>query len=268
METGRSRLVDYRTRDGVARITLNNPPLNCFTFELMHELDGAILQARFDDGVHALVLCGEGERAFSAGDDVRMLQAAAPGFRDAFFLHASETLDRLERTPKLVVAALNGHAIGSGLELALAADLRVARRGAGQVGLPELRLGLIPGLGGVRRLAALVGSGRAAAMMLGGALTTFEEARGLGLVNEVWEAASAGEFVERALAYARGFGPPQRSPAAVAAIKRSLAAGREASPEAARALEQSLQQALLRGADAAEGLRAFLEKREPGFGGS
>jgi enoyl-CoA hydratase len=225
METNRSRLVDYRAKDGVAVIELCNPPMNSLTFEMMHELDEAILRARFDDAVHALVLSAAGERVFCAGIDLRMLRAVAPGFRHAFLLHANETLDRLEHTPKLVIAALHGHAVGGGLELALAADLRIARKGAGRIGLPEVKLGLMPGLGGTRRLARLVNPSRAIELMVTGELMTFEEAHRLGLVNEVWEAASGGDFMEKVLHHARSFGPPQRAAKAVGNIKRAVQGG-------------------------------------------
>ena len=267
METNRSRLVDYRAQDGVAVIELCNPPMNCFTFEMMHELDEAILRARFDEAVHAIVLRGEGDRVFCAGGDIRMLHAVAPAFRYAFLLHASETLARLEHTPKLVIAALNGHTVGGGMEIALAADLRIARKGAGRIGLPEVKLGLMPGLGGTRRLARLVNPSRAIELMATGELMTFEEAQRLGLVNEVWEAASAADFLEKVLQHARSFGPPHRAAKAVAHIKRAVQSGAGMSAEAAQALERELEQLLFQTEDAREGLGAYLGKRAPEFRG-
>jgi len=267
MDAGRSRLVDYRVLDGVALIELRNPPMNCFTFEMMHELDEAILQARFDDAVHAIVLRGAGERAFCAGGDLRMLNAVSPGFRHALLLHAAETLDRLEHTPKLVIAALNGHAVGGGLELALAADLRIARAGAGKTGMPEVKLGLMPGIGGTRRLARLVNPSRAIELMARGELMSFEQALGLGLVNEVWEAEDADAFVERVLRHAREFGPPGRAPLAVGAIKRAVQTGSGLAQEAAQALERELERMLFQSEDVKEGLDAWLGGRDPRFRG-
>jgi enoyl-CoA hydratase len=267
MEASRNRLVDYRAKDGVAVIELCNPPMNCFTFEMMHELDEAILRARFDDAVHAIVLRGAGEKVFCAGGDIRMLHAVAPGFRYAFLLHAGETLDRLEHTPKLVIAALNGHTVGGGLEIALAADLRVARKGAGRIGLPEVKLGLMPGLGGTKRLVRLVNPSRAIELMATGELMTFEEAHRLGLVNEVWEAASAGDFMEKVLHHARSFGPPHRAAKAVGHIKRAVQSGSELPVEAAQALERELEQLLFQSDDAKEGLGAYVAKRAPEFRG-
>jgi enoyl-CoA hydratase len=267
MEIRSSRLVDYRAQEGVAVIELCNPPMNCFTFEMMHELDEAILQARFDDEVHAIVLCGAGEKVFCAGGDIRMLHAVAPGFRHAFLLHASETLNRLEHTPKLVIAALNGHTVGGGMEIALAADLRIARKGAGRIGLPEVKLGLMPGIGGTKRLARLINPSRAIEWMVTGELMGFEEAQRLGLVNDVWEAGSAADFMEKVVQYARGFGPPHRAAKAVGHIKRAVQTGSESSAEAAQALERELEQLLFQTGDAKEGLSAYLGKRKPEFRG-
>jgi enoyl-CoA hydratase/carnithine racemase len=267
VDTSGSRLVDYRARDGVAVIELCNPPMNCFTFELMHELDEAILKARFDETVHAIVLRGAGDRVFCAGGDIRMLHAVAPAFRYAFLLHASETLDRLEHTPKLVVAALNGHTVGGGLEIALAADLRIARHGAGRIGLPEVKLGLMPGLGGTRRLARLVNPSRAIEIMATGELMSFEEAQRLGLVNEVWAAESVEEFIGKVVRYAGGFGPPHRAPQAVGHLKRAVQTGADLPAPAAQALERELEQLLFQSADAKEGLDAYLGKRKPEFRG-
>jgi len=267
METNRSRFVDYRAKDGVAVIELCNPPMNCFTFEMMHEFDEAILKARFDEEVHAIVLRGAGDRVFCAGGDLRMLHAVAPAFRYAFLLHAGETLDRLEHTPKLVIAALNGHAVGGGLEIALAADLRIARRDSGKTGLPEAKLGLMPSLGGTKRLARLINPSRAIELMVSGDLVTFEEAQRLGFVNDVWEAANTEEFMEKVLQYARSLGPPRGAAKAVGHIKRAVQTGNELSVEAAQALERELQQSLFQSDDAKEGLGAYLGKRKPEFRG-
>ena len=109
-------LVNYTTDKGVAVLTLNDPPINAYTHEMFKELDACILDARFDNDVHVLVLTGHGETYFSAGADINMLREADPTFKYYFSLHANETLTRLEQTPKLVIAAINGHALGGGLE--------------------------------------------------------------------------------------------------------------------------------------------------------
>src|ERR671936_1606548 len=130
-------LVHYTVEDGVAIIELDDPPANTYTYEMMRQLDDAILQARFDDSVHVIVLRGHGDKFFSAGANIGMLNKVAPRFKYFFCLHANETLNRLEQTPKLTIAALNGHTVGGGLEMALACDVRVAKQNAGRMGLPE-----------------------------------------------------------------------------------------------------------------------------------
>src|SRR5437899_5781303 len=158
-------------------------------------LDEAILSARFDPEVHVIVLRGAGEKFFCAGANIRMLAEADPTFKYYFCLHANETLNRLEHTPKLVIAALNGHTVGGGLEIAMAADLRIARRGAGKIGLPEVTLGVLPGTGGRHRLARLINKSTAIELMTTGETFDFERAKDLGIVNQIWETGSNDEFL-------------------------------------------------------------------------
>jgi enoyl-CoA hydratase/carnithine racemase len=133
-----------------------------------------------DEHVHVLVLTGAGEKFFCSGADIQMLNRATPEFKYSFCLHANETLNRMEHTPKLVIAALNGHTVGGGLEVALAADLRVAKKDGGKIGLPEVKLGVLPGTGGTQRLGRLLGRSRAIELMVTGRLMSFDEARALG----------------------------------------------------------------------------------------
>ena len=260
-------LIDYRSGDGIAVLTLQAPPANTYSYEMMRQLDDAILQARMDDAVHAVVLRGAGEKFFCAGADIRMLSSVTPRYKYYFCLHANETLNRLEQTPKLVIAALNGHCVGGGLEVAMAADLRFARKGAGRVGLPEVGLGVLPGTGGTQRLVRLVGKARALELMATGRLFEFEEARDLGLVTEVIEAPDAEGFLKIVLERARQFVPPARAAKAVGLIKRAVQTGAEASFTEALALERELQQQLFLSEDAREGIAAFNEKRTPEWPG-
>ena len=124
--------VHYRKDGHVAVLTLEAPPANCYSFDLMRALDARILEARFDPEVEVIVLTAAGDKFFCAGADIEMLKAADPTWKYYFCLHANETLSRLEQTPKLVIAALNGHTVGGGLEVALACDLRIARAGRRQ----------------------------------------------------------------------------------------------------------------------------------------
>lgn len=257
-------LVRYAVERGVAVLTLDNPPANAYSHELMLELDAAILRARFDPEVHVLLLTGAGERFFCAGADIALLAKMDLDFKYHFCLHANETLRRLEATPKLVIAALCGHTVGGGLEVALAADLRIARKGGGKIGLPEVALGVLPGTGGTQRLARLVGPSRALELMVEGRNLSFEEGQGLGLVNQIIDAP---DFQAAAFEYAARFCPPGKASRAVGHIKRAVQSGMDMGLDQGLALERELQQRLFESADAKEGLRAYLEKRPPHFKG-
>jgi enoyl-CoA hydratase/carnithine racemase len=258
-------LVQYEAGDGVAVLTLDDPPANTYTYDMMRQLDEAILRARMDDDVHVLVVTGAGEKFFCAGASIPMLNSVTPTFKYYFCLHANETLNRFEQTPKLVVAALNGHTVGGGLEIAMAADVRIARRGAGKIGLPEVNLGVLPGTGGTQRLTRLVGKGRAIELMATGRTFDFEEGQQLGIVQEVWDAGSRDEFLARVLDYARRFTPPNAAAKAVGHIKRAVQTGGELPFQDALAVERELQQLLFQSQDAKEGISAYVEKRKPSF---
>lgn len=260
-------LVSYEVSDGVAVLTLSDPPANTYSYDMMRRLDALVLEARMDDAVHVIVLRGAGEKFFCAGADIRMLSTVTPRFKYYFCLHANETLCRLEQTPKLVIAALNGHSVGGGLEVAMAADMRLARKGAGKVGLPEVNLGVLPGTGGTQRLTRLVGKARAIEMMASGRLFEFEEAEKFGLVNEIIEADDAETFLARVRERAREFVPPGRASKAVGLIKRAVQTGSELPFQESLALERELQQQLFESEDAREGLAAHLAKRKPVFKG-
>lgn len=260
-------LVRYSAEDGVAVLRLNDPPANTYTYEMMQTLDRLILLARMDEAVQVIVITGEGEKFFSAGANINMLADVTPTFKYFFCLHANETLCRLEQTPKLVIAAINGHCVGGGLEIALAADLRVARHGAGKMGLPEVSLGVLPGTGGTQRLTRLVGKSRAIELMSQGELFDFERGQQLGIVNQIFEAGSGDQFMQQVLDYARGFTTPNRAARAVGLIKRSVQTGPEIPLESGLALERELQQQLFQSEDAREGLDAYVNKRKPKFTG-
>jgi len=258
-------LVRYEAADGVAVLTLDDPPANTYTYELMQQLDAGILRARMADDVHVVVVTGAGEKFFCAGASIPMLNSVTPTFKYYFCLHANETLNRFEQTPKLVIAALNGHTVGGGLEIAMAADLRIARRNAGKVGLPEVNLGVLPGTGGTQRLARLVGKSKAIELMVTGQTFDFDEARALGIVTEVWDAGSRDEFLGKVLEYARRFTPPAAAAKAIGNIKRSVQTGAELPFQDALAVERELQQLLFQSQDAKEGISAYVEKRKASF---
>src|SRR5438045_2455897 len=231
-------LVNYRVEDGIAVIELNDPPANTYTYEMNRQLDECILRARFDNDVHVIVLTGAGDKFFSAGANIKMLASVDPVFKYYFCLHANEMLLRLEHTPKLVIAALNGHCVGGGLEIAMAADIRIARRDAGKIGLPEVNLGVLPGTGGTQRLSRLVGKSKAIELMVTGNTFTFEEAKDMGIINDIFERE---EFMQNVMEYARQFCPPNKAAMAVGHIKRSVQTGSELPMESALAIERELQ---------------------------
>jgi enoyl-CoA hydratase/carnithine racemase len=260
-------LVNYQTEKGVAVLTLNDPPVNAYSYEMLKELDAAILEARFDNDVHVLVVTGHGDKFFSAGANINMLRESDQTFKYYFCLHANETVTRLEHTPKLVVAAINGHAVGGGLEIALACDLRIARAGDLQIGLPEVGLGVLPGTGGTQRLSRLVGKSRAIELMVEGAKMNVSRAAELGVINKVWATDTNDEFVRKVVDYAHEFCPPSGAAMAVGRIKRSVQSGLEMSLEQGLAFERELQAELFASLDAKEGLAAYGAKRRPQFRG-
>jgi len=260
-------LVDYSVNDHIAVITLNDPPANTYSYEMMQQLDAAILRARMDEAVQVIVITGQGDKFFCAGADIQMLTNVTPTFKYYFCLHANETLNRLEQTPKLVIAAINGHCVGGGLEVAMAADLRIARKGAGKAGLPEVSLGVLPGTGGTQRLTRIVGKSKAIELMVTGELFDFERGLELGVINQIIEAEKGDQFRDQVMDYARQFTAPNKAAHAVGKIKRSVQTGAEIPFESALALERELQQQLFQSEDAKEGLAAYVGKRKAEFKG-
>src|SRR5437588_4921827 len=256
------QLVRYELDSGVAVITLDDPPANTYTYEMNRQLDEAILRARMDNNAHVILITGQGDKFFSAGANIKMLATSDPTFKYYFCLHANEMLLRLEHTPKLVIAALNGHTVGGGLEIAMAADIRIARRDAGKIGLPEINLGVLPGTGGTQRLSRLVGKSKAIELMITGNTFTFEEAHEFGIVNDIFEREN---FMEQVMDYAKQFTPPNKAAKAVGRIKRAVQSGWEVPMESGLALEREEQQLLFTSEDAKEGLKAYVEKRPAEF---
>ena len=257
-------LVNYSVKDGIALMELADPPANTYTHEMMKEMDEHIISARFDESVEVIVLTGAGDKFFSAGANITMLSKADPYFKYYFCLHANETLNRFEQTAKLVIAALNGHTVGGGLEIALAADIRIARKGGGKIGVPEVTLGVLPGTGGTQRLGRLLGKSRAIELMVTGNLISFEEGKELGLINQIFE---GDNFMEQIMEYAKQFTSPNKASGAVGRIKRAVCSGVEVPFSEGLAMEREMQQLLFQGSDAKEGLAAYIEKRTPEFTG-
>jgi len=263
-----AELAQYEAKDGIATITLDDPPVNGYTHEMNRAVDDGILKARFDKDVHVIVIRGAGEKFFCAGANINMLKESDPVFKYYFCLHANETLSRLEQTPKLTIAALNGHCVGGGLEYAMACDIRIGRKDAGKTGLPEVALGVLPGTGGTQRLARIVGKSKAIELMTEGRNFGFEEAMEMGLVNKVFEGDTADAFMANVYDYAKQFCPPNKASMAVGHIKRAVQSGTEVPLEYGLALERELQAKLFSSGDAKIGLNAYVEKQKPDFQGN
>ncbi|MDQ6931157.1 MAG: enoyl-CoA hydratase/isomerase family protein [Candidatus Eremiobacteraeota bacterium] len=258
------RVIDYSKDGHVALIVLNDPPANTYTHEMMRQLDEALLDARFDGDVEVILITGAGEKFFCAGANIGMLNSVTPEFKYNFCLHANETLAKFEQTPKLIVAGLNGHCVGGGLEIAMAADIRIARKDAGKIGLPEVALGVLPGTGGTQRLARLVGKSRAIELMATGRTFSFEQALDYGMISDIFEG-DAAAFREQMLTYAKQFTSPNKAPMAIGHIKRSVQTGIELPLSDALTLERELQSLLFKSEDAKEGIAAYNEKRMAHF---
>jgi enoyl-CoA hydratase len=279
LEPMANHLVNYGTTpNGIAVIELAadaaGKPLaagaqgpNTYTHEMMLDLDDAILKARFDDSVFVIVLTGHGEKFFSAGASIQMLNRVTPGYKYFFCLHANETLSRLEQTPKLVIAAMNGHAVGGGLEIAMAADIRIARKDAGKTGLPEINLGVLAGTGGTQRLARIVGKSKAIEMMVTGENISFEKGHELGIISNLLPG-SAADFRRDVLDWAGQFCPPNKAAMASGHIKRAVQSGTEIPLEYGLAIERELQAKLFASKDAKEGIAAYVDKRVANFKGN
>ena len=275
----KNRLVNYgETENGVAIIELisdsageplegDKTPVNTYTREMWHDIDDAILEARFNDDISVILITGHGEKFFSAGASIKYLNTLSPRYKYFFCLHANETLSRLEQTPKLVIAALNGHTVGGGLEIAMAADIRIARKGNYQVGLPEVALGVLAGTGGTARLSRLVGKAKAMEIMVTGRKFSFEESREMDLVHDIYDSLSLDEFRQDVLDYAGRFSLPFAASKAIGNIKRSVQSGMEIPLEYHLALERELQSDLFQSEDAKEGIKAYVDRKTPRFEG-
>jgi len=247
---------------GVGIVTMTNPPANAYTKPVLADLAAAIDEVRNDSDVRCIVLRSGLEKFFCAGADISVLDGATPASFADFLTVAHETVDMIGRTPKIVIAAIAGHCIGGGLELALACDIRFAAEGRFGLGLAEVGLGLSPGMGGTQRLPRLIPRGQALHMMITGDTVGPREAHEMGIVERLHPVA---DFDDAVMDYARRLaaGPSL----AQGHIKLSVNQGLEASLAQGLAIERANQSLLFASEDAGEGVRAFLEKRKPEFNG-
>ena len=255
-------VVRLETQDRVGHIVLDRPPANSYDAAFVEDLSRAIDEARADDSVKAIVVRSASEKFFSAGADVSFFAKSSADEQMAFVARANGAMGMLEETPKVVIAAINGHCLGGGLEIALCCDFRIAAEGGYKIGLPEVTLGLLPGTGGTQRLPRLIGRQKALELMLRGATLSPQEALGAGIVDEVVPAADLqARVAERARAYAEGasYAMGQIKLAAVQGYGKPLAEG--------LAIEREALGRIFKSQDAREGITAFTEKRKPEYKG-
>jgi methylglutaconyl-CoA hydratase len=255
-------LVLSERRDGVAFVTLNRPAsANALSRALVLGLETALSELRGDDALRAVVLTGAGDKAFSAGADLKERRGWSLDETRAFVRELNRLMDLVAAFPRPVIAAINGVAFGGGLELALACDIRLAADRA-EVGLTETRLGIIPGAGGTQRLPRLTGVAVAKELILTGRRIGAARARELGIVSEVVPAAELPAAAARLAAEVAACGP-----LALAQAKLAIDGGLDLPLAAGLALEQACYEVVLGSDDRNEGLAAFAEKRPPAFKG-
>jgi enoyl-CoA hydratase/carnithine racemase len=252
-------LVELTVTGGVATIRIDRPPMNAIDLQVMDELHAAAREAGERDDVGAVVLWG-GDRVFAAGADVKMLAGMSQAEVRTMIAAMQEAYDAVEAIPRVVIAAVNGFALGGGCELALCADLRYAAVDA-RLGQPEILLGVIPGAGGTQRLPRLIGPSRAKDLVFSGRQVEADEALRLGLVDAVF---SAGDVYDQAVEAATGYAAGPRE--ALAAAKAAVDGGLRRGLTEGLILERDLFGGLFGTADQEEGMRAFFEKRRPTFG--
>ncbi|MDQ6899528.1 MAG: enoyl-CoA hydratase-related protein [Candidatus Dormibacteraeota bacterium] len=251
-------------REGpVAVIVLDRPPANSYDYQFLRELGSVIDDIRYEDNLRAAVLTSASEKFFSAGADVAAFQVGSVHQRSMTALLAHEVFRKLEQTPLVFVAAIAGHALGGGFELALACDLRFAARGGYKLGLPETNLGLFPGSGGTQRLPRLVGLSRGMDMIFSASQFGPEEAEQLGVVNRLFD--DAGACRTAAVDYCRRIA--EGASEAIGRAKVAASLGFAAPLDLGLAIEREAISRVFASEDAVEGIGAFLEKRKPTFKG-
>ncbi|MDQ7063206.1 MAG: enoyl-CoA hydratase-related protein [candidate division KSB1 bacterium] len=255
-------VVTYSRTESIGYITLNRPPANSYEIGFMRDLDAAIDAANADAEAKAVIVKSALDKFFSAGADIKAFMANSTPQNMEMVQVAHDALRKIATSSKIFIAAINGHALGGGMEIALACDLRFAAEGNYRLGLPEATLGLLPGNGGTQRLPRLIGINKALELMITGETLVPQQALELGMVNRLFAAESLLEETEK---YAQRLA--SGATMAVAYIKRAVYEGIEKPLDEALALERELIEPLFNSADAQEGIAAFVEKRKPNFQG-
>jgi enoyl-CoA hydratase/carnithine racemase len=255
--------VSLSTDSGIGTITLDKPPANSYDLEYIQELQNSVQQAAADDDVKVVVVRSASEKFFSAGADVKAFQAG-PHERNMEMIRTSqEALASIAQIPKIFIAEINGHALGGGLEIALACDLRFAADGDYRLGTPEVTLGLLPGNGGTQRLSRLIGRSRALDLMITGRTLTPPEAQERGIVDALFP---ADQLHEQTLEYAQSLADGATK--AIGNIKLAVNEGIDDGLDQGLERERELVEELFRSEDGREGVAAFAAKRQPVFRGA
>ncbi|MBK5100907.1 MAG: enoyl-CoA hydratase/isomerase family protein [Desulfobacteraceae bacterium] len=253
--------VSSETKNNISIITINNPPVNSLSSKVIEDLDTALTYALADKNSKCILITGYGQKSFASGADIRELETLGEKSAISLLTRVKEVLGKILACPKPTIAAINGHALGGGLELALHCDFRLAVEKA-KLGLPEINLGVMPAAGGTQLLPELIGMARARWLLLSGEMISAQRALEIGLIDRLAENNSllteAAEMCEALSA---------KPPLAYHAIKKALDAGREVPFSYALREETDLFGRLCATQDKAEGIRAFLEKRPPRFTG-
>ncbi|MFN7996788.1 MAG: enoyl-CoA hydratase-related protein [Bryobacteraceae bacterium] len=248
--------------NGIALLTINRPEkLNALNSETISELHDAVKRARGDAAVRALILTGAGEKSFVAGADINQLAVLSPIQAQGYAEHGQRVFREIELLPKPTVAAVNGYALGGGLELAMSCAVRIASENA-RLGQPEVKLGILPGYGGTQRLPRLIGRGRALEMLLSGEPVTAAEAHRIGLVNHVVPQAELLDFSRKWLLKVLA-----NAPLALSLTLQAVDLGLDAGLDQGLRFEAAAFGLTTATEDKREGTRAFLEKRQPAFAG-
>jgi enoyl-CoA hydratase len=246
-------------KKGVSIVKINRPKaLNALNVELLRELDAMVSELENNSENRVLILTGEG-KAFVAGADIASMKEYDSEKAETFSALGQSVFHKFDQSPLITIAAINGFALGGGMELALSCDIRTGSTKA-SVGLPEVSLGLIPGFGGTQRLARLVGTGRAMEIILSGDMISSEEAYRIGIINKVFEPEN---LIESTLKIADSI--ISRGPIAVREAKRIIKNGFSLSPSEGYKIEKLAFAGLFSGNESKEGMEAFLEKRKPNF---
>ncbi len=255
-------IVAVNREEAVGVLTLNRPPANSYDMDFVRALKAAIDQVASDENIRAIVLRSALEKFFSAGADVKFFKAGTVESNMEMIRAEHDALESMANIPKVFIAMIGGHALGGGLEIALACDLRFAGDGDFRIGLPEVTLGLLPGNGGTQRLARLIGKSRALDLMIQGRALSPSEAHKLGIVDHLYPQA---ELVGKTMEYAKNIA--SGATYAIGRIKLAVNEGIELPLKQGLGYERQVIEEVFKSEDAKEGISAFMEKRRPVFKG-